>query len=142
MTRPTVVSEATDVTILVADRDPYVGERLRESLSVLGYNADVATDVADLEAKLGRRDYGIILLDEGMIADDDEAFHVRLARRHPELGTILTSSLPTVNNVVSALRARAGDYLVKPFDLSEITQAIDRSLRNRRTTDTPRKTSP
>lgn len=142
MSKSTTPLAATDVTVLVADRDPYVGERLRESLSVLGYDVDVATDVADLKTKLGRRRYAVMLLDEGLIADEDEAFHLRLALHHPELGTVLTSSLPTVNNVVSALRARARDYLVKPFDLREITQAIDRSLRNRQATDKPRQTSP
>lgn len=56
----------------------------------------------------------------------------RVRIKYKSMATILMSSLQDMDVVVDALRARADDYLKKPFDLTELVSSVERVFERRR----------
>ncbi|MBI1317533.1 MAG: diguanylate cyclase [Candidatus Hydrogenedens sp.] len=50
----------------------------------------------------------------------------------PHIAVVVVTAMMDVQNAIEALRAGADDYLLKPFNLVEITIAVDRALERRR----------
>lgn len=106
---------------------------LAEVLVDEGYHVDVARD-GQRGLHLGlTRPYDVMVIDRLLPALDGLNLLTRLRSRAVRTRALVLTALGTVDDRVAGLDAGADDYLIKPFDLNELSARL-RAL-CRRTTD-------
>src|SRR5471030_3264349 len=119
---------SSNLTVFIVDDDPAVRDALGLLLGVRGYRTAVfASGEAFLHA--WRADWaGCLLADIRMSGMDG----LELQRRLGELGCLIPIIIVTAHGDVSlaraAFKARASDFLEKPFDDAKLIAAIDEAL--------------
>ncbi len=89
-----------------------------------GYAVDVATDgQRGLHLGLTRR-YDVLVVDRRLPALDGLDLLARLRSRAVRTPVLLLTGLGSVHDRVDGLDAGADDYLVKPFDLAELSARL------------------
>jgi diguanylate cyclase (GGDEF)-like protein len=125
----------TGERILIVDDDPRNVEFLRDSLLLpSGYTTLCATD-GDKAVRLALTDRpDLILLDLQMPKMDGFEVLKALKEQGKEVPAILITAHGSESIAVQAFRLGVRDYFPKPFKVSEIMEAVDRSLREARLT--------
>lgn len=122
--------------ILITDDEVALREDLREYLTSLGFTVDTVADAASTVSSVAATEYNVLLLDH-MLPDTTglDILPDVLATR-PALSVVVMTGYPTVDMIISAVRRGACDVVVKPFELKELSQAIERAVsRNQRFAD-------
>ncbi|WBB53600.1 response regulator transcription factor [Verrucosispora sp. WMMD573] len=119
--------------LLLVEDDAELADMLTEVLVDEGYQVDVARD-GQRGLHLGlTRPYDVMVIDRLLPALDGLNLLTRLRSRAIGARALLLTALGTVDDRVAGLNAGADDYLIKPFDLDELSARI-RAL-CRRTSD-------
>ncbi len=99
---------------------------MAEWLRHLGYEVEVATNLADARSILQRRRFQLLLLDIRLGNDDGLSFLPECRREWPEMAVILITGYGSVEAAVEAIRAGAADFLTKPIIDQELEFALER----------------
>jgi two-component system response regulator QseB len=119
--------------LLLVEDDVDLTELLTETLADEGYVVDRAPD-AQRGLHLGlTRPYDVMVIDRRLPGFDGLDLLTRLRSRAVAARTLMLTALGTVDDRIAGLDAGADDYLVKPFDLDELSARL-RAL-CRRTSD-------
>lgn len=115
--------------ILVVEDDASLAEAITDWLRLDGYAVDLVTrgDHADMALKTHK--YDCILLDRGLPVLDGDQVLERLRTRKQKTPVIFITARDTLSDKVYGLDAGADDYLVKPFDLAEMSARIRVAIR-------------
>ena len=115
--------------VLVVEDDPMIGEAVVTGLSADGYAVDWVRDGRSAELSMGTHPYSLVLLDIGLPARD--GIEVLKAMRGGKLDVpvLIITARDTVADRIAGLDAGADDYLVKPFDLDELSARVRALLR-------------
>lgn len=117
--------------ILVVDDDARLRDLLSQYLSEQGYSVDVVGDAAEMDKKLGRSPYALMVLDLMLPGEDGLAICRRLRGQGQTLPIImLTAKGDEVDRIVG-LEMGADDYLPKPFNPRELLARIHAVLRRK-----------
>ncbi|MFM7035292.1 MAG: sigma-54-dependent transcriptional regulator [Planctomycetia bacterium] len=128
--------------ILIVDDEPAIGWSLRELLSDEGHAVEVAASVeAGLET-CGRQSPEAILLDVRLPGRDGISALPDFRRIVPESPIIVMTAFGDLDTAVRAVEAGAYDYLVKPFDMSQVSRVVARSLAEQRRSGTATTSTP
>lgn len=109
--------------LLVEDSPDLAGSVLRH-LTAAGHAVDHAADAAGTLAALAVGDYACVILDLGL--PDGSGLSVLRERRRAGDRTpvIIATALDQISDRIAGLDAGADDYVVKPFDLAELSARI------------------
>ena len=116
--------EADPVRILLVEDDPGLGAALSDHVEAEGHTPDWVRDLADARASLDTIAYDLVLLDLTLPDGHGVDFLRRLRRDGGQVPVIILTARDRVTDRIEGLNAGADDYLVKPFDLSELTARI------------------
>jgi DNA-binding NarL/FixJ family response regulator len=121
-------SSAEPIRLLIVDDDPLVRNGLR---TMLGGTADLlivgeATNGTQVAAAVDRLRPDLVLMDIRMPEMDGLVATQQLRRRPDAPQVIILTTLDTDENVLAALRAGAGGFLLKATPPAEIVHAIRR----------------
>ncbi|MFQ5844062.1 MAG: response regulator [Planctomycetota bacterium] len=119
------------VRILLVDDEESFRFFLTRGLEKMGYSVDAVADGRTAIDRLGDGGYDVVVTD--LVLPGVSGLDV-LAAAHEfqrDAVVILITAYGTVENAVDALRTGVFDYLAKPFELSELVQAIERGLEQR-----------
>lgn len=105
--------------ILLVEDDKLIAEGLEAALRHSGYVVDIASRRSEAEAVLDT-DYVLVLLDLGLPDGDGLELLKRIRRIKPTLPVILVTARDRPADRVEGLDLGADDYVVKPFELSEL----------------------
>jgi response regulator RpfG family c-di-GMP phosphodiesterase len=115
--------------ILVVDDDPAVRSLVAAALSP-DYSCRAVASAEQAQAVLHEDDpFRLIISDVRMGGMNGIEFVRHVRAHHPTVPVIVMSGAAEAEVIVAALRARADDYLVKPFDPVELAEAVARALR-------------
>lgn len=117
--------------LLLVEDDPMIGESVREGLRQDGFVVDWVRDGEDAELALGSEPYALLLLDLGLPGKSGIDLLAGLRRRKSGIPVLVLTARDAVADRVRGLDAGADDYLVKPFDLKELSARIRALLRRR-----------
>ncbi len=121
-----------DCRILVADDEPVARETLAAWLKEDGYPVDQAASGAEAVALAAEHDYAICFLDLRMPSGPDGIVTMMEIRKlRPETLVVIVTAYAAVDTAVEAMKQGAEDYIVKPFDLKEISVFVEKVLRHR-----------
>jgi DNA-binding response OmpR family regulator len=117
--------------LLVVDDEQDLTWAVQRSLSNEGYDVDTAADGVEALAAINRRRPDLIILDIILPRLDGLQVCHRL-RQNPDLANIpviLLTARSAIEDRVLGLDQGADDYVVKPFDLRELTARVKALLR-------------
>lgn len=113
--------------VLLADDDDSVRLVLSKALSRAGHSVK-ATDNADTLLKWAEAGQGDIVLTDVMMGGREVFERLPdLAAARPKMPVIIISANNTVNTALKSGRHKVFEYVPKPFDLDDVTQAVARA---------------
>jgi two-component system, OmpR family, response regulator QseB len=117
--------------ILLVEDDPMIGTSLVRGLGDAGYKVDWVRDAVAATRALEDPavHYVAALVDWGLPRGDGVSLIVRLRSRGDAVPVIMLTARDRVEDRVQGLDAGADDYLVKPFELSELLARVRSLLR-------------
>ena len=118
--------------ILILEDDRSLGSALQSWLQLDGYAVDWLQRGDQAAAALATHDYQCVLLDRGLPGLDGDAVLAALRGRGAPAAlvpVIVITARDTLHDRVQGLDLGADDYLVKPFDLEELSARIRALLR-------------
>lgn len=121
----------SEVRILVVDDEPAICQLIHGALARDNYVVDALCQANKVEAQLKAKQYHLIILDYVIPGLDPETMFEWLRRDQPDASIIVVTGFPSLDSVVSCLRARIYDYLTKPFDLSQLDDVVRRCLESK-----------
>jgi Response regulators consisting of a CheY-like receiver domain and a winged-helix DNA-binding domain len=115
--------------LLLVEDDALLGEGIRAGLAQAGFAVDWVRDGEQARAALESEPYALMVLDLGLPRLSGEEVLRRLRGKNSSLPVLILTARDTVADRVKGLDAGADDYLVKPFDLDELTARLRALLR-------------
>lgn len=115
--------------VLLVEDDPMIGESLRKGLRLEGFTVDWVQDGRGAELALETTDYALVLLDLGLPKKDGLSVLRGWRARDVATPVLILTARDAVPDRVAGLDSGADDYLVKPFDLSELLARMRALLR-------------
>lgn len=110
--------------ILLVEDDPILGLAVRDQIVADGHTVDWATRLGAARDSIRTVGYELILLD--LMLPDGRGLDFLKTRRSAGDATpvIILTARDQISDRIAGLNAGADDYLVKPFDLSELSARI------------------
>lgn len=115
--------------ILVVEDDIQLAEMLTDVLSHHQYIVDIAQDGEEAWQLIKTEAYDLIVLDITLPKLDGIRFCERLRTHHIALPVLMLTARDTLADKIIGLDAGADDYMVKPFEMSELRARIRALLR-------------
>jgi len=123
--------------ILLIEDDYVLGEAMRDQASADGHGVDWMQRLDDARAALDTVEYGLILLDLNLPDGRGLDLLKSLRQRGNPVPVIITTAQDQVAIRIEGLNAGADDYLVKPFDLDEMSARVSAVARRYAGISTP-----
>jgi len=117
--------------ILVVDDEENIRSLLQELLTAAGYRCDLAKDGQEALEKIRSTPYGLILADVLMPVKSGMELLREARAICPDLGFIMITAVYDTEIAVEAMRLGADNYLLKPFNLTEVALSVEKALRRR-----------
>lgn len=118
--------------ILIVDDEPSVRAMLEAALRAQGYRVDTAASGREARILLADNEYDLLLLDLRLGDIDGIDILQEAKQRWPALEVILLTAHGSINSAIQALRYGAFDYMLKPAQLHDIRERVERGLERRR----------
>lgn len=115
--------------ILVIEDDALLGDAIQAGLKQAGYAVDWMKDGITADQALGTEPYAAAILDLGLPRMSGFEVLRRLRGRGTPLPVLILTALDSVEDRIKGLDAGADDYLVKPFDMGELTARLRALIR-------------
>lgn len=119
------------VHLLIIDDDVLVSKMIQSSIADPDIEIELASDVAQITAKLASRQFDVILMDYVIPGIDAPELLNKIRDQQPDASIIVVTAYPSMDSAVTSLRSRVFDYLSKPFETDEIKKAVMRCLESR-----------
>ncbi|MEO8101273.1 MAG: response regulator transcription factor [Betaproteobacteria bacterium] len=110
--------------ILVAEDDRLLADGLIRALRAAGYATDCVRDGRAADTALMTQQFDLVILDIGLPGLDGFEVLRRARERKLDLPVLILTALDAVENRVRGLDLGADDYLVKPFELTELEARV------------------
>ncbi|MDO6583977.1 response regulator transcription factor [Salipiger sp. 1_MG-2023] len=117
--------------VSILDDEPAIRAMLAEALAEAGFRTSAFARASDFEAALKRSQPDVCLVDLGLPDRDGLSLVHRLALEQGAV-VIIISGRAQVQDRVTGLELGADDYIIKPFDPSEVVARIRARLRTPR----------
>jgi two-component system response regulator QseB len=115
--------------LLLAEDDTMIGASVRRGLSQDGFTVDWVEDGRAAELALAENVHDAVLLDLGLPRKAGLDVLTAMRRRGDARPVLIITARDAVADRVAGLDAGADDYVVKPFDLTELAARLRALLR-------------
>ena len=119
----------SEAALLLVDDDAPIRRMLERTLTAEGYDVTAAADGGAALAAVERNVPDAIVLDVTMPGLDGLAVTRRLRAKGLRVPILLLTARDAVHERIAGLDAGADDYLVKPFDVDELSARVRALLR-------------
>ena len=110
--------------LLLVEDDPMIGASVQSGLRQEGHSVDWVRDGAAAELAIANGVHEMVLLDLGLPRKSGLELLASLRRKGVTMPVLVITARDSVADRVKGLDAGADDYLVKPFDLDELSARI------------------
>ena len=117
--------------LLLVEDDRMIGESVQKGLRQDGFSVDWVQDGASAELALETERYDCVLLDLGLPKKDGLDVLRGMRAKRDAAPVVVITARDAVPDRIKGLDTGADDYLVKPFDLGELTARL-RAIARRR----------
>ena len=117
--------------LLLVEDDAMIGAAAQQGLRQDGHTVDWVRDGREADLAVGNGVYDLVLLDLGLPRKDGLELLRGWRKRGLDLPVLVVTARDAVRDRVAGLDAGADDYLVKPFDLDELSARVRAVARRR-----------
>ncbi|WP_078118431.1 response regulator [Thiosocius teredinicola] len=110
--------------VLLVEDDALLGSAVQAGLEQSGYTVDWLRDGRMAADSLRTEQPDVLVLDLGLPGKDGLTVLKELRAQHSLLPVLILTARDTVEDRIAGLDIGADDYLVKPFDLGELTARL------------------
>jgi two-component system OmpR family response regulator len=110
--------------ILLIEDDPGLGNAVRDQIAAEGHMPDLAPTLSYARDLLATMPYDLILLDLGLPDGRGIDFLRALRAKGSATPVMILTAHDRITERIEGLNAGADDYMVKPFDLAELSARI------------------
>lgn len=113
--------------VLVVEDDVLLGDAIQAGLKQSGYAVDWMKDGLSADQALGTEAYAAVVLDLGLPRLSGLELLRRLRSRNASsahIPVLILTALDSVEDRIKGLDAGADDYLIKPFDMGELSARL------------------
>ncbi len=115
--------------LLLVEDDPLIGDGIRAGLQQEDYSVDWFTEARTAEMALQSEQYDLMILDLGLPDKSGLEILKRLRSQGSALPVLILTARDAINDRVAGLDTGADDYMLKPFDLDELSARLRALLR-------------
>jgi len=122
----------SSLRMLFVDDEPSIRLTLPEILRLHGHEVEVASTVAEALAAIPVRKFDVLISDLN-IGNPGDGFTVvsAMRRTQPQCVTLILTGYPGFETALQAIRNQVDDYLVKPTQVEQLVETIERKLSER-----------
>jgi len=117
--------------LLVVDDDLRLRDLLGQYLTEQGFSVDLAADAVEMDKKLARSHYALMVLDLMLPGEDGLAICRRLRGNNHAIPIVMLTAKGDEIDRILGLEMGADDYLPKPFNPRELLARIHAVLRRK-----------
>jgi two-component system, OmpR family, response regulator QseB len=117
--------------LLLVEDDSMIGAAAQQGLRQEGHTVDWVRDGGEAEAAVAATPFDLVLLDLGLPRRDGLSVLRSWRAKGVQVPVVVITARDAVADRVAGLDAGADDYLVKPFDLDELSARIRAVARRR-----------
>jgi two-component system, OmpR family, response regulator len=110
--------------VLLIEDEPVLGQAVQEQVAADSHAVDWVTRLDEADAALRAVDYGLVLLDLHLPDGRGLDLLKTMRRGGDQRPVIILTARDQISDRIEGLNAGADDYLVKPFDLDELSARV------------------
>ena len=114
------------IKIIVVDDEPSIRESLRGWLQQDGYQVETAAGGPEALAKNAANRFDIMLIDVKMPEMDGLTLLQKIKEIDSDIAIVMMTAHGAIRDAVEAIKLGAYDYLLKPFELEELSFTIEK----------------
>ena len=115
--------------ILLTEDDPLLGEGIHTGLKQEGYAVDWVKNATSADSALQSEPYDCVVLDLGLPDYSGLELLKQLRARQVKLPVLILTAHDSISDRIEGLDCGADDYMVKPFDLDELSARLRALMR-------------
>lgn len=119
-------------TILVVDDEEIVLHLVEDTLTDEGYQVTTTPSARQAIALAGQTNFDFILTDIRMPEMNGIELVREIHKINPHVGVIFMTGYANLDTAKQAIKEGAFDYIMKPFELTEIRQAMTRAVQQKK----------
>ena len=119
-------------TFLIVDDEAAIGRIIAFQLENSDYACELATSGAEALSKASMKDFEVVLLDIDMPVMSGLQVLEKIVNDHPDTAVVMLTGIDNTATAVDAMRKGAYDYILKPFNLDDLTIRVGMALDKRR----------
>src|SRR5271163_625698 len=116
--------------VLVVEDERELAEEIRLELQASGHQVQLSETVGD-GLRAARSGAAVLVIDRMLHGEDGLSIIETLRGEGNATPVLVISALSSVDERINGLKAGGDDYLVKPFDIRELTARVEALLRRR-----------
>lgn len=117
------------VRIMIAEDEEIMRITVADHLRIEGWQVDEVSGGTQALALLQKQSYDIIVSDIRMPGMDGEKLLAAVKQQSPATEVIMMTAHGSTDHAVACLKQGAADYILKPFDLDDLSCRIQRIVR-------------
>jgi nitrogen regulation protein NR(I) len=114
--------------ILIVDDDQSLCHFLTKTLSQKGYEVFACHSGGEALEAIRSREPDLILLDNKLPDRSGLDLLKEMKRDHPKISIVIMTAFGTTGTAIEAMRLGAFDYILKPFELDEISEIVAKGV--------------
>ncbi len=118
--------------ILIVDDQESIGVLLSTFLKKHGYQPYYSSCPKEALNLLDKESFALAFIDIKMPGMDGLTLLDKVKEKRPEMPVIIITAYPSIDTAVKAMHGEAYDYVVKPFNLEELKQLVQKALSQRK----------
>jgi putative two-component system response regulator len=122
---------AQQETLLIVDDEPAIRRLLCQKLSREGYLCQEASDAEQTLNMLATHPIALVILDIKMPGKSGIEILSEVKSGYPDTVVIMATAIIDINVAIQCLKQGAEDYICKPFNLEELSLAVQRAIDRR-----------
>jgi two-component system OmpR family response regulator len=116
-------------SVLVVEDEPGLAEEIQHELAANGYSVELATTAEDGLKAARNSNAGVLVVDRMLNGDDGLSIITALREEGSAVPALIISGLSSVDDRIAGLKAGGDDYLIKPFEIRELSARVEALLR-------------
>ncbi|MEE8374256.1 MAG: HD domain-containing phosphohydrolase [Dehalococcoidia bacterium] len=118
--------------VLIVDDEESIRNILGRKLETEGYECVVKSDGKEALDTASTQHFDLVLTDVKMPGLSGIDVLTQIMADHPDTAVILITAVANTQTAVEAMKLGAHDYVIKPFDLDDLSMRITRALEGKR----------
>jgi two-component system response regulator HydG len=118
-------------SILIVDDEPEMATVVEQALTRRGYQAKQVNSADAAWELLETDDFDVVVTDINMKGMTGVELTDRIAKNRKDTPVIVMTAFGSLETAIATMRAGAFDFITKPFEIDQLTVAVERALQNR-----------